>query len=148
MGLLFLAIGGYNVWMGMASQSWPTAEGKILSSRIQSRRDRDSSGRATTMYTAKVDYEYQVGERQFRSQRVQYGLFSSSARNQARDVMERYPQGRAVKVRYNPDSPEVAVLDPGAHPLALLFTGIGGLLMILSVVSAAYRPLAASQPPS
>jgi hypothetical protein len=133
LGLAFLAVGGYHAWLGMASESWPTAEGKILSSRVQSRRDRDSNGRATTQYTAKVDYEYQVGDRRYRSQRIQYGLFTSNVRGQARSVVDRYPQGQAVQVRYDPDSPETAVLDPGPHPLALLFAGVGGLCVVLSL---------------
>jgi hypothetical protein len=93
-----------------ASERWPTTNGIIESSEVV--RSRDSDG--DTMFGADVVYSYTVGDREYESGRIGFGKdFKSSDSSRAYETINRYPEGKEVTVSYDPDRPEVAVLEPG-----------------------------------
>lgn len=117
-GLIFL-IAGYFVafYFGKpilnnakASKSWPTIKGTIKSSRVITHRDKEG-----TKYSADVVYEYSVNDHTYKSSTIQFGAdFNSGNSSKAYEVINQYPEGMEVQVSYNPEKPEVAVLEPGA----------------------------------
>jgi uncharacterized protein DUF3592 len=90
------------------AESYPTAAGTILSSRVHE--SSDSEGGSS--YSAKIRYAYDVGGRRYECDRYRYGVMWSG-RRRAQSVAASYPAGRSVSVHYNPANPADAVLRPG-----------------------------------
>ncbi len=117
-----------------ASEHWPSVEGKILSSRVVRPKGDDGA----SLYAASVGYAYRVDGQEYFSSRVWFGDGNqSSFSSGAKEVVARYPQGKVVRVHYNPAKPKLAVLEPGAffssyliYGIGLLFFGIGLLVLL------------------
>jgi hypothetical protein len=92
------------------AQSYPTAAGVILSSRVHE--SSDSEGGSS--YSAKIRYAYDVGGRRYECDRYRYGMMGSGRRG-AQAVAASYPAGRGIVVHYNPANPADAVLRPGVQ---------------------------------
>lgn len=86
-----------------ASRGWPTAEGRIVHS---SRDDAWEKSRARIRYT------YVVDGRAFAGSRVS---FDDAHGPRAWSIVQRYSEGQGVDVRYAPEDPSVAVLEPGPN---------------------------------
>jgi len=98
---------------------WPTAQGKVLESRL--REVRTGRGRSWAVY---VLYEYWVNGATHRSDVWRMEAGSSSFTGAANKVIARYPAGSAVMVYYNPDAPGDAMLEPGKMDWWLFFGGV------------------------
>lgn len=102
-----------------ASQHWPSATAKIVSSDVEERVSgggpRISVTRAmgkTYRYIPIVQYLYSVGDREFEGGRVFFGAnIGFPERNTAVSVTRRHPEGKSVTVYYNPNSQAVSVLE-------------------------------------
>lgn len=155
-GLILLAVGvGVTVWgiavvrNAMASSSWPTVTGTVTASDVERQRSRSGTrrNRRKTSYRANVAYEYSVDETKYASDQVSFGEYASSNPNFAQQIVNRYPKGKRVEVHYDPQQPEVAVLEPGASwssffPLGfgLIFSVVGAALCITALFAAAGQP--------
>jgi hypothetical protein len=123
-----------------ASLSWPSAEGSITSSAVQSHWDQ-SQQRNT--YSAAIQYVYRIEDVDYRSSRVAWGGRASSTDDRpARELAGRYPVGAAVRVHYNPDKRSEAVLEPssrGGLPMLTFvmatFAVMGAAFILLSFVT-------------
>ena len=132
MGLLFAGVGAAVLVWGagvvreaQASESWPTAPGRVLSARMTSHRSDDS-----TTYGADVQYEYMVDGVRYTGDRVHFGQYSTSDRSYARGILKRYPKGKAVKVYHDPDRPDRSILEPGAGGAAWITPILGGVFLL------------------
>jgi hypothetical protein len=83
----------------------------------------DSDGDASVTYSAKVVYNYQVGGQALVGDRRRFSDSSSSSARRAQEAANRYPVGAQVTVYYDPNNPEVCVLEPGA--------GMGGFVALI-----------------
>jgi hypothetical protein len=99
--------------------SWPTAQGKVLESRL--RRVQDSEGKTWAVY---ILYEYWANGDTWRSDVWRLEAGSSSFTGAMEKVIARYPAGSTVTVYYNPDAPNDAMLEPGKMGWWLFFGGI------------------------
>lgn len=120
-----------------ASEKWPAVDGVIEQSEVVTSRGDDGD----TMYAAEVLYKYTVDGREYQSDNVYFGGdYRSSSSSGAYEVVNRYPVGDTVKVHYDPDKPENAVLEPGVTWMSYLVYGIGlvffivGLLLVLGPI--------------
>ena len=130
---------------GYESQSWPTVEGRVLSSEIEvsksTTRDRATGrDRLTTSYHGRVCYEYVVSGQTFASDCISYKTRGGSP-EQAYMVIAAYPVGSTVTVHYNPAKPAESVLETGVvwdnfmglvlwtSPFVLLIAVVGGMLI-------------------
>ncbi len=68
-----------------------------------------------------VSFSYIVNGKRYSSDKVKFGVQSSGLKSGAQKTVNRYPAMKHVKVYFNPNSPEEAVLEPG---LKLLKTEI------------------------
>jgi len=88
-----------------ASRKWPTAPATITASAVEKLPDR------RWRYRAALQYTYRVGNKDYQSSRVFWGGNEGRQKHMA-SVVETYPAGRTVRVRYDPKNPAEAVLDP------------------------------------
>lgn len=139
-GLSFLlAGGGIGFFVGKpildkakASESWPSVEGEVLESRLES-----SRSKGKTSYSALVVYRYSVEGEEFEGDRVWFGQYSTNKRSEMHKIVKEYPAGKAVTVYFSPDDASEAVLQPGAftssymvYSIGLLAFGVGCLLVL------------------
>ena len=136
--VLGFAMAGFGVWFireaGQA-QSWPKVTGKVINVSIKSRRSRSSN---TRQYHAVVTYNYNVEGKSFTSSRYRLGdgpnTGNFNSREKARKHSEQWKAGDAVKVYYNPESPDSAVLAAEASWGVYVPSVLGGLCAILGFV--------------
>jgi len=111
------------------ASGWSTAVGRIVKSGTAAAHHR-SAGEATTVKTVPaVEYEFSVGGRKVRGDRIGIGGDSGGADTEA--TLRRYTVGAAVTVYYDPANPKNCVLERGVPE------GVGkGLLIIAGFVIA------------
>lgn len=133
--VLIWGYGSYN--KSQKAKSWPTAEGTIISSDVELARSHASGRRRSRRtYRAEVMFEYNVDGKTYTSNRVVMEGFSSSKRSYAEKVVERYPEGEAVTVYYDPTDPTMAVLEPGKVGGAFIPFVVGGMFVIVGTMGA------------
>ena len=108
---------------------WSTAVGRIVKSSTAAARHR-SAGEATTVKTVPaVEYEFSVGGRKVKGNRIGIGGDSGGPDTEA--TLRRYTVGAAVTVYYDPANPKNCALERGVPE------GVGkGLAIILGFVIA------------
>lgn len=122
--LAFLAVGCCSVYGGVSlekagrePESWPTTQGTILLSHVNSYLDEnvtDEYGLPTLFYRPVIRYEYEVAGARHVGKAVNIYPIASSQPSAANEVVARYPAGTTATVYYQPDEPACAVLEPGA----------------------------------
>ena len=129
-GVGILISGIRNRRKATASNRWPAAGGVITNAWINESRSTDEDGFTSTSYSARVEYQYAVGANTFTSRRISFGSTQSySNRRKARKELEAYPVNSRVRVYYNPQNPEEAVLIRGTK--GTMFGIIMGIIFIL-----------------
>ena len=136
-----LGYGGYVFWKGQlarASESWPTAPGRILSAEVHegTATDYDDNSRAS-VFSAVIRYEYQVRGRTLRGDTICIGgELDTSSRSRAEARCLRYAPGRQVAVHYDPTRPQVCCLEttsemgPLGYTIGAAFTVLGALISL------------------
>lgn len=143
-GVVFLCIGGAmtpfgvrNVLQAQQSQNWPTTTGEVISSAVEVNSDSDGD-----TYRAAVIYTYIAADKNRQSSQVFIGDdIYTSARRIVDQTVARYPVGSRVTVYYNPEDPDVAVLETGVRLNSTLFLlmGVGfGLIGLFSLGASAF----------
>jgi hypothetical protein len=84
----------------------------------------------------RIVYAYDVaGRRHFANRRV-FGQVGHPGEGEAAEaIATRYPRGRAVTVRYAPDRPDLAVLEPGISSEAYLLPGAGLAFLLFGLAA-------------
>jgi len=146
---VFAVVGsGFSIWSivnlisALSSRRWPSTSGVVVVSDLQ--RSWDSDG--TIEYRPELSYRYTVQGSEFVASRARFGdRLSINWSGPAVRIVTKYPVGKVVSVRYNPDDPGEAVLEPGLN--ALIFVGIAfglvfllfGLLILWQKIEAGYE---------
>lgn len=119
-----------------AAKNWPTAEGKITFSELN--RTRNNEG--ADMYSAMVEYDYVVDGNKYNSSGIKTLDGSTSSKSSVKKQLRKYARGTRVTVYYDPEYPDIAVLEPGTGlllgvllKLPLLFC-VGAVLMVLNLL--------------
>ena len=105
------------------SISWPSVEGEVVLSQIRE----EIGGGPYGVYGTKkpeIRYEYTVDGKKYSSRKIKFG------RQPSHEIVSRYPTGQKIKVFYNPDNPNQAVLISGGS-LAGVYIGV--ILCIIAV---------------
>jgi len=118
LGVVFGTWAAIEFKRSVASANWPTVEGAVTNWHPGARSS-----------TVSIYYKYEVDGRTYHGDRVSYrpfsGLFSSQK------LLKEYPEGKVVTVHYNPDNPEVAILEPGFRAGTLVvFAGSIGVILV------------------
>jgi hypothetical protein len=127
---------GYFAWFIWAliaawrSRHWPTTNGKVVSSKVEI--DHDDG----ELYRAAVSYRYVVDSIEYCSERIFFGDFSWTwGFRSARRRVAKYYAGSTVRVYYDPETPEEAVLEPG-FTFTMFVAGFFGILFLVGGINA------------
>lgn len=144
--LIFLGLGVFMIYFWMnsmkeikASKSWPSVEGKVISSTIEIKQQ-ESNGKMINIFYPKVRYGYFVSGSQLFNDRISFGDYGSNKRKSARKICNKYPADLSVTVFYNPQNPSISVLERkgGLGNLVALAVGIlfclGGVLLFVTLI--------------
>ena len=82
-GIAFMLIGYSSLQKAKAAKNWPTVEGRIISSDVDSYWKRDRDRGSQRMHEAKIAYEYSVDGETYESTKLSFINTSSSSRSQA-----------------------------------------------------------------
>jgi len=125
------------------SLRWPETLGEIVASDLTHYQHTRVKGPSYTCYRAKLRYRYEVAGRIYEGARVTVadgfpgtGSPADCRWATAHDIVEQYPLGRAVSVRYRPEDAAVSVLEPGSWGgglLPYLLIGAAGLLAFFAL---------------
>jgi hypothetical protein len=122
------------------SHKWPTVMGTIVSSELES--DVESHHRRPIeTYSAAIRYAYEVGGKAYESDQIQLGGTSETSQpKEFERMVARYPEGKRVKVFYDPADPATATLEPGElggiFNMAMVAGGfilVGGVIVALTI---------------
>lgn len=113
-----------------ASESWPSAPGKLLRAEIVVEESSNSEGGTTTWYNPVVAYAYAVAGRKLEGKRLRFGDVRSTIRKRAEETLAPYASGGTVGVRYNPERPEECVLASRAPAATVLILALAGIPII------------------
>ena len=97
-----------NIIDGKASQKWPETNGMIISSTVE----KYVGAQKKSKYLAEVIYSFSVNGSEYKADKIRFGTMASL---HAGDLSEIYSEGKSVKVFYNPQDPNVAVLETGVN---------------------------------
>ena len=137
-GLAVLAIVVSSLREAAAMKRWPVAEGRVLSAKVEKYRESVSRGTGgprdrMTLYRPVLLYEYEVAGKRFRGSRIaQSPGLDRGVPEFAQKVVDRYPGGSAVAVRYNPRRPDESVLEPRVPGSWIFGAAIGVALLVLA----------------
>ena len=128
-GLLILGFGARSLYMSKLAESWPTVQGRIISSDFETSTDSDGD----TTYRANISYEYDVMGRRLTSDRVAFGYSGSSSYGFHKEIHDALPAGATVAVRYDPSKPERAALSYGLNQSILFLLIFGAVWTFFTV---------------
>ena len=137
-GLAVLAIVVSSLREAAAMKCWPVAKGRVLSAKVEKYRQSVSRGTGgprdrMTLYRPVLLYEYEVAGKRFRGSRIaQSPGLDRGVPEFAEKVVDRYPGGSAVAVRYNPRRPDESVLEPRVPRSWIFGAAIGVALLVLA----------------
>jgi Protein of unknown function (DUF3592) len=122
-----------------ATRRWPRAPGTITSSSVSTADSRwtDQQGdvHETTGHTPNIAYEFAVGDRKLRGDKLVLGAPTSYSRyGDAEQVTRRYPVGAAVQVFHDPDDPTTAFLETGTPGGAWVLLAMGAVFFSLGLL--------------
>jgi Protein of unknown function (DUF3592) len=135
LGILALSSGAQRLWRGAASEHWPSVQGTVLFSRVNTSETQDSDDRRSTTFSPQFVYTYEVdGVKHFNNRR-RFGQVEGSGEDWAEDIAMRYRAGKAVRVYYFQADPDVEVLEPGNNSEGLWLPGIGLVALLFGLAT-------------
>lgn len=136
-GLSMLGAGLIRYWSARASLNWPVTEGTVVFAKGQESRnvsvDEEGDKTFSTTHSAPLAYRYVVDGRTYYSNTRRFGALAGAGEDWAAGILEKYPEGKGVVVRYKPDDPFEAVLEPGVTSEAYWLPGAGLAFLLFGV---------------
>jgi len=128
-----------------ASLDWPSTEGTVISSQVQTNTSTDEEDRVSYSFSPRVEYAYIVNGQEYRGRRLHYGVTESRRKADAEHQAIRYPPGMKVKIFYNPANPQEAVLEQRSVSATLALV-LGIIFIALSVCTCLVGMVAVVKP--
>jgi hypothetical protein len=144
-GLLALAVGlgiaaAFLVRWGRAGAraaagaGWPTTLATVVYSDVASEARQNQRGVNVTRYVPVIAYEYLVDGVAYQAARLRFGDASKAKLDEARKIVDRFPLGAGIEIRYDPKNPQDATIE--ADPDRLELRLIGGIALAVLAVAA------------
>lgn len=130
-GLSCAARGAVGMYSARNRRTWPIAKGAIRSAEVLELGSH-FAGVVRYVYALQPMSAYRGGDHQMLGK---LESTPSTSRQEAEDLLRRYPVGERIDVRYDPARPSRSTLGPVA-PRSALATWMGLAGLVLSVVSA------------
>ncbi len=141
LGLLLIAA-IVKTWQVREARNWPQVAGKVVLSVAETREvkvfddEREGSYRFESRNFANVTYEYAVGGRKQRCNRISIG--EDLGNFQVAEKLAKYPAGSIVTVFYNPRHPDQAVLEREMPKGLWGCLGIGSAIVVAIIFGSAF----------
>lgn len=152
--VVLLIVGVWSFMLGLSgyreerlSADWPTAQGEIVSARMNESIAQDETGNMV-YYEPRVEYTYSLDGHDYRSQAIRLlGPVQLNNPSAAQNFMKTYHQGARVDVYHDPENPSRAFLV--RKPLSiwnpfLLIGAFIGIIFILFIYNIASLSIAKS----
>jgi hypothetical protein len=129
-------------WQAREARSWPQVSGKVVTSVAELREvrvsddEREDGYRTENRNFANVTYEYSVGGRKLRNNRISIG--EDLGNFQVAEKLAKYPAGSIVTVYYNPRHPDQAVLERDLPKGLWGCLGIGSAIVVAIIFGSAF----------
>ena len=144
-GAILIRKGNRYLRIAAAAAQWPIVTGKVISTGVVKRIDRTQDG-PSTVFVPQVHYVYHADGASRDGSVIRLGLEDRgySREQQAGELLARYSVDSKVEVRYDPQNPDMAVLElgqvgGGSNLLAgvlLTLVGIAGIVFtVFSIVT-------------
>ena len=123
MGLIFLLLMSREILKQARTYSWKTVDCVIVSSSVLD---------LPKNYGIHIQYEYEIGGRQYQGTNYTVGRFTTSDYREVERLVDAYPAGKKTTCFVNPSNPSDAILRRGSFVMApflllpLVFVSIGG----------------------
>ena len=124
----FCGFGGWGVYQQFRVRYFLPVQGEVTHSEVEVNRDSDGS----TFYPD-IRFRYQVAGQQHDTGQYRIQVISSSGRSGKQKVVRRYPVGSKVEAWYDPDQPEVAVINKSFSFFPVIFLAIGVIVLGLVI---------------
>jgi Protein of unknown function (DUF3592) len=118
------------------SAKWPSAPGVITSSWMRS-----GVCKGIPCYHGEIEYQYHVGDVGYRGTAFDLGRSHWAAQSSWQLVLDQHPVGKAVRVYYEPQHPNHAVLEPGLigetsllYKMVLAMIGLFGFCFLATLI--------------
>ena len=113
-----------------ASKSWPSVQGRIVSSHVER-----TQIATKVKYKAQVRYQFSVNGRPYMGSRIRYADTTGSSESAQQKIVDKYPSNAQVEVFYDPQDPDISVLEPGGAPFLmaippLALAGVGLVIFL------------------
>jgi len=126
--LMFVAaFGGFGVWgifQQLRVRAFLPVQAEVTHSEVGVNRDADGS----TFYPD-IRFRYTVDGQTHDTGKYRIQVLSSSGRSGKQEIVRRYLVGSTVKAWYDPDQPEVAVLDKSFSLFPVIFLSLGVIVL-------------------
>ena len=132
LGGTITGLSGLQLYNGMNSRNWPTAKATIVQSEIESTPNLVDNT-LPPLQKPVIRYEYSVDGQQYTGDQLYYGKSPvSSDFHQAQALVAKFAKGLVLDAKYNPSSPDEAVLIAGVAGKSQLTAVLGtGFIMSL-----------------
>ena len=114
LGTYMLSWGIFDLKRARASMRWPVVQGRVLTRSVEEKRTFTRRGTQIS-YVPKLSYEYEVSGQHYQSDVIQFGLKDVSTREEAEQILGSNVAGKPVQVHYDPEDPQLAVLQSASH---------------------------------
>jgi len=119
----------YNAWsvfQSWAAQRWPVISGVVTSTNMEVK-----PSRLGHYYEPHISYTYTVAGTTYKGELRRFGESDYSIRSSAEARLARYTVGAPVKVHYDPNDPDLAILELGLSPWTYIYAvGSAGILTV------------------
>lgn len=97
----------------LASPTWPEVQAVITDSQtVKARIPRGKSG-SVDGWKAQIKYDYSLDGQNFSGDKISYAYKPTINKSDADAFVQKYPNGATLSIKYNPENPKMAVLEPG-----------------------------------
>ena len=126
-------IGAWNNYKNAkASESWPSTNGFVISSKVKT--DPGKSDDDEPRYTASITYQYTIDGIEYTGEQISFNAGTFLQKGKADSLVLRYPKGKKVKVYYDPEKLHDAVLERGRSSNTNLPIGIGIFILFVCLI--------------
>ena len=120
----FCGFGGWGVYQQFRVRYFLPVQGEVTHSEVEVNRDSDGS----TFYPD-IRFRYTVDGQIHDTGQYSIQVISSSGRSGKQKVVRRYPVGSKVEAWYDPDQPEVAVINKSFSFFPVIFLALGVIVL-------------------
>jgi hypothetical protein len=110
------------------SKGWPTAPSVVTASDTERDTVNRRRGGRETRYRVRVEYDYVVDGASYHGDRIRAACCSYEDWSKADQKARQYRVRSTVQVRYDPDNPGRAVLEPGGAGWWWVVAGLGAVM--------------------